>query len=182
MAHNHFSRWKMYQRIDAFFQKEKKRGKLLLVGGGSHVARWFEDVTKSNIPDVDIHNMPYEDEAFDYVIADQVLEHVRKPWVAVEEIRRILKPGGYTILTTCLMNAIHWGPKDYWRFTPDGLRVLCENFSHIEQCEGWGNWQCLLVCNTKERTAKVKPKSRLEKLANSKNDNNLIHVWAIARK
>jgi ubiquinone/menaquinone biosynthesis C-methylase UbiE len=132
---------------------------------------------------VDIHDMPYEDNSFDYVIADQVIEHVKKPWVAMEEVRRVLKPNGWAIITSCLMNGIHWGPKDFWRFTPDGLKVLCENFSNIEQSAGWGNWESLVLCHDKKkRLAQVKPKTKLHQLASGPSDNNLIHVWIIAQK
>lgn len=183
---NWFSRWRMYEEIKSFFNINNNFGKVLLVGGKSYIQNFFNpektEIILSNIPEVDIHKTPYENESFDYVIADQVLEHVEKPWVATEEVRRILKPNGIAILTSCLMNGIHWGPNDYWRFTPDGLKVLCKNYNKIEMASGWGNWESLLICNTEQRNAKVKKDTKLHKLASGKSDNYLIHVWIIARK
>ncbi len=49
---------------------------------------------------VDIQAIPYPDKTFDLVIANHVLEHVTDDAGALEEVRRILKPGGYAILQT----------------------------------------------------------------------------------
>jgi SAM-dependent methyltransferase len=49
---------------------------------------------------VDIEAMPFEDETFDMVIANHVLEHVDDDMRALAEIRRVLSPGGAAILQT----------------------------------------------------------------------------------
>ena len=49
---------------------------------------------------VDIESMPFADEAFDLVIANHVLEHVRDDGKAVREVARVLAPGGFAILQT----------------------------------------------------------------------------------
>jgi ubiquinone/menaquinone biosynthesis C-methylase UbiE len=46
----------------------------------------------------DIQNMPFENESFDVVICNHVLEHVPDDKKAMKEIQRILKPKGYAIL------------------------------------------------------------------------------------
>ena len=43
---------------------------------------------------IDIENIPYEDNTVDSIICIEVLEHVRNPFKAIEEIYRTLKPGG----------------------------------------------------------------------------------------
>lgn len=45
----------------------------------------------------DIESMPFEDGAFATVVCTEVLEHVPYPATALEEIRRVLKPGGLLI-------------------------------------------------------------------------------------
>jgi len=45
-------------------------------------------------PQADIHNLKFGDEQFDWVITDQVLEHVSDPKRAIEESFRVLKKGG----------------------------------------------------------------------------------------
>ncbi len=49
---------------------------------------------------VDLLDMPFEDQSFDVVIANHVLEHVADDRRAVAEIRRVLRPGGHAILQT----------------------------------------------------------------------------------
>lgn len=50
-------------------------------------------------PEVDIHALPYPDARFDVVVHSDTLEHVRSPIKALEECRRVLKPGGALCMT-----------------------------------------------------------------------------------
>ena len=45
----------------------------------------------------DIYNLPFKDETFDSVIICFVLEHLQNPKQALNELRRVLKPGGTMI-------------------------------------------------------------------------------------
>lgn len=47
---------------------------------------------------MDIHQMPFEDNSFDVVFCNHVLEHVEDDRQALREILRVLKPGGWAIL------------------------------------------------------------------------------------
>lgn len=42
----------------------------------------------------DGHHLPFEDRSFDLVFAEYVFEHLPNPTLAIEEIRRVLAPGG----------------------------------------------------------------------------------------
>jgi SAM-dependent methyltransferase len=66
------------------------------------------------------------DNSFDLVLCTQVLEHTDDPWQAAREIRRILKPGGYAILSAPHVWFYHPHPRDHWRFTQQGLVRLVE--------------------------------------------------------
>ncbi len=46
----------------------------------------------------DIHDLPFSDNTFDVVLCNHVLEHVNDDIVAMKEINRVLKPGGYAVL------------------------------------------------------------------------------------
>ncbi|WP_424923854.1 class I SAM-dependent methyltransferase [Aeromicrobium yanjiei] len=47
----------------------------------------------------DLHDLTYEDESQDFVVTEDVLEHVRHPSTCFAEIRRVLRPGGQHIFT-----------------------------------------------------------------------------------
>ena len=47
---------------------------------------------------MDIHNMPFDDNIFDFVICNHVLEHVDNDIKALNEIKRVLKKGGKGIV------------------------------------------------------------------------------------
>lgn len=68
--------------------------------------------------------LPFGDQSFDTVFSSQVLEHVPDPAQMIAEIGRVLKPGGYLILTAPLLWGIHEEPEDYFRFTGYGLAYL----------------------------------------------------------
>jgi len=47
---------------------------------------------------MDIHEIPFPENQFDVILCNHVLEHVQDDLVAMKEIYRVLKPGGYAIL------------------------------------------------------------------------------------
>jgi len=51
-----------------------------------------------------IHDIPVDDDHFDAVICNAVLEHVANPIEVVREIHRVLKPGGYFYLSIPFYN------------------------------------------------------------------------------
>ena len=56
--------------------------------------------TSKDIETIDILAINYPSESFDFVIANHVLEHVDDDLLALSELRRVLKAGGYAILQT----------------------------------------------------------------------------------
>jgi SAM-dependent methyltransferase len=80
----------------------------------------------------DIHGMPLDDNSFDCVFCTGTLEHVRDPWQAVREIHRVLKPGGIVHIDVPFIQGYHADPTDYWRFTIDGLKLLCQDFEQLD--------------------------------------------------
>lgn len=68
--------------------------------------------------------IPIRDSSVDAVLCTQVIEHVRDPFVLVEEFARITRPGGSIILSAPMHWPLHEEPYDYWRFTEHGFREL----------------------------------------------------------
>ncbi|OGN36028.1 MAG: hypothetical protein A2568_03565 [Candidatus Yanofskybacteria bacterium RIFOXYD1_FULL_44_17] len=69
----------------------------------------------------------------DCVVCTEVLEHIKKPQNAVNEVYRILKPGGMLVLTTPMVWPLHEAPNDFYRYTQYGLEGLLKEagFSDI---------------------------------------------------
>jgi SAM-dependent methyltransferase len=61
------------------------------------------------------------DNAFDFILSTQVLEHVGSPAIYLAECFRLLKPGGTLYITTHGTYPDHACPHDFYRWTTDGL-------------------------------------------------------------
>ena len=72
------------------------------------------------------------DESIGLALNLESLEHLPYPQRAIDEIHRVLRPNGLLILTTVMHFKIHRCPKDYWRFTPDGIELLLGQFKILD--------------------------------------------------
>jgi len=79
----------------------------------------------------DIHNLEFSDEQFDVAVCISILEHIENPQKAIGELERVLKPGGVIWVQIPFHHPYHGSPKDYWRASPDGLRVWMKAFEEI---------------------------------------------------
>jgi uncharacterized protein YbaR (Trm112 family)/SAM-dependent methyltransferase len=80
----------------------------------------------------DAHDIPFEDESFDGVIVQAVLEHVIDPYRCSTEIHRVLKDQGVVYAETSFMQQVHMGAHDFTRFTYLGHRRLFRRFEEID--------------------------------------------------
>ena len=80
----------------------------------------------------DAQQIPFEDETFDAVVAQAVLEHVTDPQRAAAEIWRVLKPGGLVYSETPFLQQVHAGAYDFTRYTHLGHRRLFRRFEEID--------------------------------------------------
>ena len=62
--------------------------------------------------------------SIDAVIACSVFEHIRKPWIAAQEISKVLRRGGWAFVQTHQTFPIHAYPYDYWRFSREAMETL----------------------------------------------------------
>lgn len=90
------------------------------------------DSRATYIADITRQNDEIPGERFDLVVCTEVLEHTLDPFAAVEEIGRLLKPGGILLLTTPFNFRIHGPLPDCWRFTEHGLRALLGGFEILD--------------------------------------------------
>lgn len=87
------------------------------------------------IPDVvgDAMSLPFATNLADVVLCTQVLEHVPRPWELMAECFRVLKPGGYLVLSAPFYWPLHEEPWDFFRYTRHGLKSLVSG-AGLEMC------------------------------------------------
>src|SRR6478736_3566291 len=113
------------------------RGRLLDVGcGRKPYAKTFfagareyigcDYLSDRSCPDVvcSALDLTFPDNSFDTVVSTEVLEHVPDPQRAFREMHRVVKPGGYVIVSTPLYWPRHEVPYDFFRYPYDGLLHL----------------------------------------------------------
>jgi ubiquinone/menaquinone biosynthesis C-methylase UbiE len=112
-----------------------KEIKVLVIGAGQKTAYYKEifgdktvtsDVHLQYGVDIvlDAHNIPFANETFDIVLAQQVLEHCIRPWQVAEEFERVVKKGGLIQIEVPFCFPYHSAPYDFYRYTYSGLRSL----------------------------------------------------------
>ena len=74
-----------------------------------------------------VEQMPFADDVFDVVLSNAVLEHVRDPFAAADEMSRVLKPGGMLYCAVPFLQPYHGYPHHYFNMTQQGLRRLFED-------------------------------------------------------
>lgn len=111
----------------------------------------------------DLAKTPFKNNQFDFIVCNAILEHVKDPFACSQEIYRIAKPGAKIWVEVPFLEPFHpfkgWNEKkglfsklndkgyskdeyyggDYWRFTPQGLRLLMKPFKLIKILSiNWG--------------------------------------------
>ncbi len=140
----HITRYSMYNRLSTHSRPRDKSEKVLSISNsmilGELLGYKEEQIFDAEFPEYNIFKLPFSDGEFDAVVSDQVLEHVEgNPQSAIDETFRVLKRDGIALHTTCFYNPIHGCPGDYWRFTPEGLRLLASRHGDVIDVGGWGN-------------------------------------------
>jgi SAM-dependent methyltransferase len=84
----------------------------------------------------DGRTLPFDAQAFDTVLSIQVLEHTPQPQALLNEMARVLKKNGLLILCAPFSARLHEEPHDYFRYTPHGLRAMCDE-AGLDVTEVW---------------------------------------------
>jgi SAM-dependent methyltransferase len=98
---------------------------------GSHVINL--DICRRPHVDIigDAHRLPFLADSVDAVFCQAVLEHIPRPVIVVDEIRRVLKPSGKVYVDVPFTYPYH-DVVDFQRFTQDGLLQLFDDFEIID--------------------------------------------------
>jgi SAM-dependent methyltransferase len=75
-----------------------------------------------------VEALPQPDHSVGTVIAMSTFEHVGRFWRGFDEIYRVLRPDGALLVSCPFHFYIHDFPSDYWRFTPQALGLLLEEY------------------------------------------------------
>ena len=188
---NQFARYAMYLDLSDFIRKTIdlpgfKDPAIIEFGGSNGIIKlMFRNHVyeiADNYPKIDIQDLSgFNSDQYDFVILDQVLEHVSDPVKAMREVYRILKKGGRLIVTTPFLVKIHYVPTDYWRFSRDGLRQLLSEYSDVV-VKSWGNKEVVLNHIKTGSWPSVKEARELG-IFDLENDEDLPHVvWGFAVK
>jgi ubiquinone/menaquinone biosynthesis C-methylase UbiE len=102
-------------------QRFFKNNKLIV----SNISRDFD--TYINITDI-----PFENNEVDNYIMISMLQHVEEPFVAINEVKRTLKPGGKILIINAFSHPI-CDEKDYWRFGEDAYHSFFKDGFEIEK-------------------------------------------------
>ena len=118
------------------------------ISGDAQAARPWKHFESLSFPEFDLCAPLAGQGPFDVVICEQVIEHVSDPVRAAANLRELSRPGGHVIVSTPFLIRIHelplFGLRDYWRFTPRGLRTLLEHAGlTVDVVGSWGNRRCI---------------------------------------
>jgi SAM-dependent methyltransferase len=126
---------------------EKYISKLINTKAGSDVSKYVGcDIVQSSEQKVDIiceaTNIPEQSDRYDIVLCTQVIEHVFDHPKVFEEAFRLLKPGGFFIVSSNMLWQLHEEPYDFYRFTRHGFRKLLSNaeFTIKYEKSNGGQW------------------------------------------
>lgn len=112
-----------------------KEVRVLIIGAGQKSSYYKEIFGEKTVTsdvhlqyDVDIvfdaHHIPFENETFDIILAQQVLEHCIRPWQVADEFQRVVKKNGLIQIEVPFCFPFHSAPFDFYRYTYSGLRSL----------------------------------------------------------
>jgi SAM-dependent methyltransferase len=91
-------------------------------------------------PGIDVagvaEELPFRDSSFDGCILQAVLEHVADAERALDEVWRVLAPDGRVFVDVPFIQGYHPSPRDYRRFTEEGLRAEVEQHGFSIEASG----------------------------------------------
>ncbi|CUH77657.1 methyltransferase domain-containing protein [Tropicibacter naphthalenivorans] len=139
---------------------------------------WFPEYDICKAPLIDANG---SQKLYDLIIADQVWEHLDRPYLATQHIRQSLRPGGYFLVAVPFFVPLHAAPHDCTRWSARGLKNFLIECGFAEEnilSEQWGNrW-----AGVRNVVGPFPPvyQPETDKLENE--DDFPITTWALAQK
>jgi len=133
-----------------YIGERKPYARVLVIGAGdaafacqseSQMEIVYSDVALGPLTDLvaDAHDLPFQGNTFDAVVAVAVLEHVLDPPRVVAEITRALKPDGFIYSVAPFMQQVHMGCYDFQRFSERAHRWLWRDYDEVKSGVANGN-------------------------------------------
>lgn len=120
--------WSPKKALKKIYREESLQNKIIL-NIGSGIKRVHPEVINldifpfENVDFVtDATKLPIKDASVDMVITESTLEHIPDVELAIQEICRIVKPGGFVYISVPFLMPFHASPNDYFRLTHEGIK------------------------------------------------------------
>jgi SAM-dependent methyltransferase len=123
--------------------------------------RWlYLNISLAKNPDLvaDGAHIPLASGAMDTVVCLETLEHVPDPLAVAYELSRVLRAGGFLLLSVPFLGPIHSAPQDFWRFTEYQVKQMMERAGlQIVHMELLGAFFTVLCEMTKQAISNIRP-------------------------
>ena len=138
----------------------------------------YKNTTLIKYPPKDLH-IYYEEYKlkFNFFIFNQTIEHLYNPFMALENIYKYIKPGGYVYTSVPTINIPHSTPIHYNGFNPMGLALLflSAGFEIIEIGQ-WGNYDYI------SKLFKTHWWPDCNQVSHKNEERNVSQCWILAKK
>ena len=141
-----FGTEKNFANFRKYLKESSANPRVLIIGGATEGRgiRQLLDDPKIEVIETDVsfgprtqfvcdaHDIPFEDQTFDGVVSQAVLEHVANPWRCAQEIYRVTQEHGVVFAITPFIQQVHEGRYDFTRFTHLGHRRLFRQYEELD--------------------------------------------------
>jgi len=88
---------------------------------------------KKKVAKVDITRIPFDDQSFDIILCSHVLEHIPDDALAMSELYRVMKPGGWGIFQVPIDHTMEKTYEDFSITTTEGRKKAFGQSDHVRR-------------------------------------------------
>lgn len=167
------SLFRYYQEMALRNCSDSFKGEIIELGGEKHynysaIFKNCSNYIVSNIDRdydayIDVTDIKYENQSVDNYVMVSMLQHVDKPFQAINEVSRTLKTGGHLILINAFMHPV-CDTVDYWRFSEDSYKLMLkDNFEIVKLYKLGGKYASMANIYQRPRNSR-RPRAMIYKL------------------